>query len=371
MFLSKVRGTYYIFFRDENGIRHKASTHSRNKADAIRFVQEFKWKRIEPSAPKDKLKQIQISIFINEYFEYAKSVLTAKTISTYELAFKEFIRVEGDLFLDDVGVKHIEHFLSVKITEASEWTARKYYIALAAAFQKAVHWEYLTANPFRKVAKPKTREVLPTFFTQDDFALFLTAAKDADFRDFCTTAILSGLRLGELLALTWKDVDFDTKIILVQNSESFTTKSKRSRVVPMNVDLAALLLERKRNQRSESNLVFSDARGRPIKQSTIQHMFKKTVRRVPLNDKLHFHSLRHSFASALVMAGVSLYAVQKLLGHTTSKTTEIYAHLQPQQLHSEVNRGLEGFCKHQVGGTSNSGGEENISEEPSEDISQT
>jgi site-specific recombinase XerD len=106
-----------------------------------------------------------------------------------------------------------------------------------------------------------------------------------------------------------------------------------------------LLRARKENIRFECASVFYDRYGVKLRELTISHKFKKYVRKSGLNDKLHFHSLRHSFASALVISGVSLYAVQKLLGHTTSKTTEIYAHLLPQQLHDEVNKGMLGFEK--------------------------
>lgn len=62
------------------------------------------------------------------------------------------------------------------------------------------------------------------------------------------------------------------------------------------------------------------------------------VHKLGLNEKLHFHSLRHTFASWLVQNGVSLYEVQKLLGHGNISVTQVYAHLQPERLHSTVNR---------------------------------
>jgi site-specific recombinase XerD len=104
-----------------------------------------------------------------------------------------------------------------------------------------------------------------------------------------------------------------------------------------------LLKERKQNVRFECNHVFYDRYGGKLRDLTVSHSFKKYVRKAGLDDRLHFHSLRHSFASALVTAGVSLYAVQKLLGHSTSKMMEIYSHLMLQQLHSEVNRGLDSY----------------------------
>ena len=111
----------------------------------------------------------------------------------------------------------------------------------------------------------------------------------------------------------------------------------------MSEELFRLLGERKERIRFECEIVFHNKYGGKLLETTVSHYFKLYVVDAEINDKLHFHSLRHSFASALVMSGVSLYAVQKLLGHSNSKTTEIYAHLLPQQLHYEINKGLHSF----------------------------
>ena len=340
MFLSKIGGVYYLFFKDENGVRHKISTASRKKPDALQFLRDFKREEYEA---KKKLETVLFSEFVNQYAAYASSVHTAKTLRTYQTAFREWLRIEGNRCLNTIGIREIEHFLSVKKVEASEWTARKYYIALASAFEKAVQWHFISVNPFRKVSKPKVREILPAFFTESDFRLFLSANKDKDFAELCITALLTGLRLGELLALRWKDLDFTTQGDSNSEQRSVHNEEQAFPRRTMSEELSKLLLNRKENIRSESEFVFSNRYGKKLRDGTIEHNFKKCVRRAGLNDKLHFHSLRHSFASALVMSGVSLYAVQKLLGHSTSKTTEIYSHLLPQQLHSEINKGLHQF----------------------------
>ncbi len=281
--------------------------------------------------------EIRLSTFAKEYETYSRSVHTRKTVDTYQTAFRELIRIAGDPPMKSISIREIEQFLSFKKVEASEWTARKYYTALSSAFEKAVQWKYVKANPFREIPKPKVREVLPAYFTESDFRLFLSAVNDGDFAELCTTAILSGMRLGELINLRWRDLDFAAKTILIQNHEDFTTKSKRSRVVPLSEELLKLLVDRRNNIRSESELVFPNKFGRRLSETVVGRKFKVAVRAAGLNDRLHFHSLRHSFASALVVSGVSLYAVAKLLGHSQSKTSEIYSHLLPGQLHNEVN----------------------------------
>ena len=87
-----------------------------------------------------------------------------------------------------------------------------------------------------------------------------------------------------------------------------------------------------------SEYVFTGKRGEKLNGNFVRAKLKAAVRDCELDPKLHFHSLRHTFASWLVQDGVSLYEVQKLLGHTDMKVTQIYSHLQPEQLHDTVNR---------------------------------
>jgi site-specific recombinase XerD len=78
---------------------------------------------------------------------------------------------------------------------------------------------------------------------------------------------------------------------------------------------------------------------RQISTGWVTALFKKYVRRSNLENKgLHFHSLRHTFASWLVQKGATLYEVQRLLGHTSSKVTEVYSHLQPEHMRDTVNK---------------------------------
>jgi len=94
------------------------------------------------------------------------------------------------------------------------------------------------------------------------------------------------------------------------------------------------ILNRKRQQ---NDFVFNRYEGVKLNESYISKRFKKSVRTAKLNDEIHFHSLRHSFASALVQRGVSLYAVKELLGHENIKTTQIYSHLQQHNLSIAVH----------------------------------
>lgn len=182
---------------------------------------------------------------------------------------------------------------------------------------------------------PRVWQVEPAHYTKTDFRKLLQTIEDRELRELCICAVSTGLRLGELVALQWVDVDFARKVIFMQNSDLHTTKNKRNRVVPMSQQLWRMLTFRKESASSE--LVFHRDRKR-LSDGWVSKRFKHYVRASGLSEKLHFHSLRHTFASWLAMDGVSLYAIQKLLGHSSSSVTQMYSHLQPEQLHSTVNR---------------------------------
>ena len=342
MFVSKYKTTFYLYFKDENGKRIKVSTGCKTKSHAISFLQSFNKQEYKR---KEHFRKVLFSTFYDEYFEYATGVFTPKTLRTYKCAFREAIRLIGDVPIDTITLKAVEQFASIKKNETSAWSARKYLICLASAFQKAIDWKIISENPFRKVKKPKTPEVLPTYLSPTEFNTLIRYIPNLELQDLIYTALLTGLRLAELRSLQWKDINFENRYIVVGNSDYFTTKNKRTRVVPMNTELLSRLTKRKQRVRFDCDWVFCNHRGAQISENTTSKIFKNYVKFAGINPKIHFHSLRHSYASALVKEGISLYAVQKLLGHRSIKTTEIYSHLSPEQLHKEVEVGLKSFSR--------------------------
>jgi integrase len=325
-------GIYYIWWVDESGRRRKTSTQSRRKAEALTFLQQFK---AGQQSRKLRLRFTPLSQFAEEFQTYSRTVHSPATQDLVSLTFRQFTNVIGNLPIQKIGVREIETFLSVKQAEASAWTARKYYGVLASAFETAVRWNYIAFNPFKKVAKPKVTETLPVYFSKDEFRGFISKIGNVDHRELYLCAVLTGMRLGELTSLQWSDVDFVRKVILVQNKVGFSTKTRRNRVVPMNSVLWDILASRKEQVFSE--LVFP-FKGRRMTKDEASKTFKKYVLSTGVNNRLHFHSLRHTFATWLVQESVPIFEVQKLLGHTTIAVTQRYAHLAPSELHSAVDK---------------------------------
>jgi integrase len=146
-------------------------------------------------------------------------------------------------------------------------------------------------------------------------------------------ALKTGLRMGELLALKWEDVDLVAGRLMVRralwrNIEG-PPKSGRAREVPLSDDAIAVLREQRAATFVKGQYVFCDEAGNRLNHKCLYEVVPRICKRAGLAKRLTFHDLRHSFASHLVMRGVALKAVQELLGHATIDMTMRYAHLSP------------------------------------------
>ena len=129
----------------------------------------------------------------------------------------------------------------------------------------------------------------------------------------------AGLRLDEVRNLKWQDIDFDRGIIHVK-----TAKGEKERVVFLHSKLKEMLEIYGANKQG---LVFISQRGRKYNKRTIQQIVKNAARKAGIKKKVTPHTLRHSFATHLLEAGVDIRYIQQLLGHKSLRTTQIYTHV--------------------------------------------
>ena len=177
---------------------------------------------------------------------------------------------------------------------------------------------------------------MPTNLTEEEFHRLHDATTIPLFKRMFEFAVLTGMRLGEILNLEWDGVDMEKRVIRISNTASFLTKTGKSRVVPMSDRIVALLTEMK-NEREDRTYVF-ELNGHRVSKSYVEHKFREYRKAAGIVDGVSFHSLRHTFATWLVQKGVSIFEVQKLLGHSDIKVTQIYSHLAASDLHGAVNR---------------------------------
>lgn len=215
-----------------------------------------------------------------------------------------------------------------------------------AAFSAAINyarkrWEIELANPVTGLFYPAKPGRL-RYLEKDEAAQLLNRAKKLRspyLPDFIELALNTGARKNELLQLQFKSVDLKRRILTI---EGHTTKTGKRRYLPIN-RAAALVFDRRQAYREincpASPWVFAKRDGKRIKYP--ENAFRIAVENAGITD-FRVHDLRHTFASWLVSEGVELIKVRDLLGHSSIRMTERYAHLAPYRLHEAVSV-LDGF----------------------------
>lgn len=335
------KSPYYQVVYFNNGKRSTKSTNETDIRKAKQFLVTFN--PDDAIHEKENLATIQheyelsLTTFLNEYLGYVKPTKSKSYIISIKLSFNKFIEYAGDIQLTNVTNRIIDQFIAFTF-KRTQRGASHYFRTLKAAFNKALEWNYISTNPFLSVKFPKIVKSYPAFLTEDELFIIQCNSGYSHLHDIFKVAFYTGMRLGELINMRWNWIDFHKKIITVKCLEDFSTKNKKERIIPMSDAVWLTLNNRFQiNSHSAEDFVFYRILNKKLHDETVSKQFKSIVRNSFLNNKIHFHSLRHSFASLLVQRGVSLSVVKELLGHEDLATTQIYAHLQQQNLREAIN----------------------------------
>ena len=342
MFLSlNNKSPFYQIVYFVDGKRTTVSTKKRTLEEAEIELSKFQ----NPSSlPNEVTKpeissqdRLTLSKFQTEYIDYVSPIKSRKYLESINLSFNQFISHCGNKNIEEINTLAIDKFITATFARTQRG-AHQYYRTLKAAFNKAVQWDYISVNPFTKIKFPKLSKSYPAFITEDELLIIISSTPYQYLKDIFYAAFYTGLRLGELINMKWSWINFPQNHIVIKCSSDFLTKSKKDRIVPMAEKVRSILTNRfQSSQHNPDEFVFYHFKGIRLHQETISKQFKQVVRKVNLSDKIHFHTFRHSFASVLVQRGVSLYVVKELLGHEDLSTTQIYSHLQKQNLMDAVN----------------------------------
>lgn len=302
----------------------------RQKKVAELYLKNIEVKIAKGEELSPKYDSIPLSDFITKYLEYSKQNKSQGTYRT-EISririLQQFLKDKGIQKLETITPELVEKFKSVVLQRASAATFNHYLVMIKAMLNKAVAWRHLKENPLRDVKKLKiTNARQVRFFTPEEISTILDKV-DPFMEKAIKILLYTGMRRSELVYLTWDDIDFHNKLITVQSKPEvgFHPKSHRPRSIPIHPELEQLLLDLP--QRGE--YVFDNGNNEPVHcKDYYTKRFIRILKAAGIRNA-NLHTLRHTFASNLVMAGVDLRTVQELLGHSTIKVTERYAHLSP------------------------------------------
>ncbi len=237
----------------------------------------------------------------------------------------------GGLPMTAITTGHIRAVLAhVRSAGRSRATANRVLAAMSVVFESAVEREMLTRNPCRaRGLRSAEGDRAPQFLTPAEARRLLEHA-DPEWRDFFAAAIYTGLRFGELVALRWSDVDLEHGVLYVRRSHDDAPKSGHHRVVPMADELRAHWPA----PRPGSHLVFPrrGVRGGvvdPVRDRIVapRKALQRALDQARIDKPIRFHDLRHTFGTLLTRSGANLRTVQAVMGHSTLRMTQRYAHL--------------------------------------------
>jgi len=186
-------------------------------------------------------------------------------------------------------------------------------------FNLAIEWKYIQENPFKSVKKLR-EDNARTCCLDDNEEQRLLRNCPHYLAPIIITVLYTGMRINEVLTLTWKNVDLQNDVITIAASN---TKTKKARVIPILPEVREVLMQIEPGK--SDSPVFSTRDSRPHPYTTIYDAFKRARKKAELAH-VTIHDLRHTFASRLARKNVNMSILQELLGHSTIQMTMRYSH---------------------------------------------
>jgi integrase len=314
------------------------------------LLEEHRAKEEPNPEPQPKIQETPtLAEFAEEFLAYQATLNKATELrSKRSILEHHLIPAFGDKRLDAIDVRAIDRYKVGKLSPPKEGegvkstrrkpskglspkTINNHLVVLGRMLKVAAKWELIPAAP--EIEKLAVRKQPFDFLDFEEAEQFISTARKElpEWHPFVVVGIRTGLRVGELLALRWReDIDLERGRVRVQQGYTReggfdSPKSESSeREVPLTWDAAEAL--RRQRRASKGRLVFADKQGEVNSLRSVGHFVGKTAKLAGLRH-VHPHVLRHTFASHAVMKGVPLKLVQEWMGHASINMTMRYAHL--------------------------------------------
>ena len=238
------------------------------------------------------------------------------TIRNYQHALSQFFSFFEKEDYKEISKDQVEGFVFELITKYKISDQRQNLLINAIK----CYYEHTLEMPreYYNITRPKRSQDLPNVLSIEEVRLLLNHPKNIKHRAILHIIYAAGLRIGEVLRLRVKDIRSDDGYIFIKDS-----KGKKDRHTVLSIHLLDLLREYYR-QHKPSYWLFEGHDGGQYSAKSIQSVYRKAVKETNSNPWSTPHTLRHSFATHLMQQGVNIRYIQSALGHTNSKTTEIY-----------------------------------------------
>jgi integrase/recombinase XerD len=245
---------------------------------------------------------------------------SSHTIKAYRNHWLHFLQFHKPKRPADISKHEIESYL-LHLMEGKDVSASYQNQVINAIKFYYVHVLACSDLNFMNLPRPRKSDTLPAVLSEKEVKKILMAVDNLKHRTALSLIYSAGLRVSEAVNLTIKDIDSSRMLIFIR-----AAKGKKDRHTLLSNRILELLRDYYKTYRPKEWL-FEGMDGRRYSVRSIQNVFQKAKNRAGINKDVTVHTLRHSFATHLLENGTDLRYIQELLGHQSSKTTEIYTHV--------------------------------------------
>lgn len=279
------------------------------------LTEEERTKYFDRTLPNEKF------LLINSFVHYLEvQRYSDRTITLYSDAVKTFLgyfrdRKPEELTGDDVAEFNLKYVLNNGFSASYQ---NQVISALKLLFRHILKKDMVIGE----IERPFRGRSLPEIFSVEEVQLLLQKVKNLKHRAMLSLIYACGLRRSELIHLKINSIDSNRKLLIIKGS-----KGNKDRVVPLPESMILMLRAYYKDYQPKDWLFEGHMEGMQYSETSLREVFEKALERAKIRKKLTLHSLRHSYATHLLENGVDLRFIQELLGHKSSKTTEIYTHV--------------------------------------------
>ncbi len=276
--------------------------------------------------------------FIPIFLELHGKNQSAKMQESYQSSFGHLKPVFGKSKLNSITKLMVKTYMANrKLDEVSNATVNKEVSCLKGVLSRAAEWGYIEVNNLLGLKLLKEAPIRERYLTREESRHLIDAAPTF-LRDIIVFALGTGMRQDEIFGLKWENVILNQRF---RHGEiTIVGKGGKRRNIRMNQTVYELLARKRRE--SKNCFVFPSPKT-GVKIINIDRSFHEALKKAGISN-FHFHDLRHTAASWMVQAGVPIYAVKEILGHSQVATTQRYAHQSPEYLESQLGVLDEFLC---------------------------